>query len=184
MIETASTCIWSWDARMVPSFPDDEATWADAPNWELGHWISGRLGAASGSETFAALMEATALPTIRWSRSARGRRGGHRPHPVGARRHRRDCPGLFRLCGGEPGRDPFGSRLGAPVEREFALDDLVEVGIEERFARRRAQETELPAVVKLGYGEPTSDDLAGAVEARRIPGAVVSSRTSDVRCRW
>src|SRR5690606_17688850 len=43
MIATTRIFIWSWDARMVPSFPQDETTWADAPNWEFGHWISGRL---------------------------------------------------------------------------------------------------------------------------------------------
>jgi hypothetical protein len=181
MIETASTCVWSWDARMVPSFPDDEDTWADAPNWEFGHWVSGRLGAASGTETFAALMETYGF-------------ADYAVEPLGAVvdgvvvdriLSARDvidaiAPAYFAYAVESQGAIRFRSRRGAPVERELALDDLVEFGIEERFTRRRAQETELPAVVKLSYGEPASDDLAGAVEARRIAGTVVSSRTLDV----
>ncbi|MFW6077402.1 MAG: baseplate multidomain protein megatron, partial [Hyphomicrobiales bacterium] len=175
MIETASTCIWSWDARMAPSFPDDEATWADAPNWELGHWISGRLGAASGAETFAAIMEAYGF-------------ADYSVEPLGAVvdgvlidriMSARDVvdaivPAYFAYAVESQGAIRFRSRRGAPVDREVALDDLVDLSTgsergasEDLFARRRAQETELPAVVKLGYGEPTSDDLAGAVEARR-----------------
>ncbi|MEX2482540.1 MAG: phage tail protein, partial [Gammaproteobacteria bacterium] len=97
------------------------------------------------------------------------------------------APAYFAYAVESQGLVRFRSRRGAPVEREFALDDLVDAsagaersGRNERFARRRAQENELPAVVKLSYGEPTSDDLAGAVEARRLAGAVVSSRTLDV----
>ena len=181
MIETASTSIWSWDARMVPSFPDDEGTWADAPNWELGHWISGRLGAAPGSETFAAIMDAYGF-------------ADYSVEPLGAvvdavvidrilsARAVIDAiaPAYFAYAVESQGKVRFRSRKGAPVEREFALDDLVEIGAAERFSKRRAQESELPAVVKLGYGEPSSDDLAGAVEARRVAGSAVSSRVLDV----
>jgi len=56
----------------------------------------------------------------------------------------------------------------------------VELRGSERFSKRRSQESELPAVVKLTYGEPTSDDLAGAVEARRLSDTVVSIRTLDI----
>jgi hypothetical protein len=181
MIETESTCIWSWDARMVPSFPDDEATWADAPNWELGHWISGRLGAASGQETFAAVMDAYGFADYSVAPLG-GVVDGVVIDRILSARDVIDAiaPAYFAYAVESQGEIRIGSRMGAPVEREFALDDLVEFGAEERFARRRAQETDLPAVVKLGYGEPTSDDLAGAVEARRLAGAVVSSRTQDV----
>jgi hypothetical protein len=181
MIETASTCIWSWDARMVPSFPDDEATWADGANWELGHWISGRLGAASGSETFARLMDGYGF-------------ADYAVEPLGAVvdavivdriLSARDvidaiAPAYFAYAVESEGAIRFRSRLGAPVEREVGLDDLVELRGSERFSKRRSQESEIPAVVKLTYGEPTSDDLAGAVEARRLSGAVASIRTLDV----
>ena len=37
---------WCWDARPFPDFPARAAVWTDGPNWALGHWLNGRLGAA------------------------------------------------------------------------------------------------------------------------------------------
>jgi hypothetical protein len=44
MIEAMSA--WCWDARPFPDFPARANVWADGPNWALGHWLNGRLGAA------------------------------------------------------------------------------------------------------------------------------------------
>ena len=47
MIDPSATSVWAWDARPFPDFPAREDVWADGPNWQRGHWISGRLGAVS-----------------------------------------------------------------------------------------------------------------------------------------
>ena len=44
MIETSSTHVWCWDARPFPDFPARENIWTDGPNWNRGHWLSGRTG--------------------------------------------------------------------------------------------------------------------------------------------
>ena len=36
--------VWCWDARPFPDFPARNEVWADGPNWQLGHWLSGRMG--------------------------------------------------------------------------------------------------------------------------------------------
>ena len=36
--------VWCWDARPFPDFPARGDVWADGPNWQLGHWLSGRMG--------------------------------------------------------------------------------------------------------------------------------------------
>lgn len=46
MIDTDKTHIWCWDARPFPDFPARSDVWSDGPNWRLGHWLSGRVGAA------------------------------------------------------------------------------------------------------------------------------------------
>jgi hypothetical protein len=43
MLDKSRTSIWSWDARPFPDFPGADDFWGDAPNWELGHWINGRI---------------------------------------------------------------------------------------------------------------------------------------------
>ncbi len=47
MISPENIYVWTWDARPWPHFPQLEAVWGDGPNWRRGHWITGRLGAAS-----------------------------------------------------------------------------------------------------------------------------------------
>ena len=44
MIDMDATHVWCWDARPYPDFPARTDVWADGPNWELGHWLTGRTG--------------------------------------------------------------------------------------------------------------------------------------------
>lgn len=43
MLENDQISIWTWDARPYPYFPLRGDVWGDAPNWTLGHWLTGRL---------------------------------------------------------------------------------------------------------------------------------------------
>ena len=44
MIDMEGCHVWCWDARPYPDFPARVDVWADGPNWELGHWLTGRTG--------------------------------------------------------------------------------------------------------------------------------------------
>ncbi|MEO0360731.1 MAG: glycoside hydrolase TIM-barrel-like domain-containing protein, partial [Pseudomonadota bacterium] len=46
MIDLDRAFVWTWDVRPWPDFPSRTNVWSDGPNHRLGHWISGRLGAA------------------------------------------------------------------------------------------------------------------------------------------
>jgi hypothetical protein len=43
MLDLNLCSIWCWDARPFPDFPNAASFWGDAPNWETGHWLNGRL---------------------------------------------------------------------------------------------------------------------------------------------
>jgi len=43
MIDLGNLAIWAWDARPYPAFPGLSDIWADAANYDLGHWLNGRL---------------------------------------------------------------------------------------------------------------------------------------------
>ena len=47
MVNVADCAAWTWDARPYPFFPQATEIWSDGPNWRLGHWLTGRLGAVS-----------------------------------------------------------------------------------------------------------------------------------------
>ncbi|MEO6945239.1 MAG: glycoside hydrolase TIM-barrel-like domain-containing protein, partial [Nitrobacter sp.] len=46
MIDASAIHLWTWDARPYPAFPAAIDVWTDAPNWQTGHWLTGRLGTA------------------------------------------------------------------------------------------------------------------------------------------
>ena len=62
MIEMNEAAVWTWDARPFPDFPAREDIWADAPNWRLGHWLTGRLGAVGLGALVRDLCRAAGLP--------------------------------------------------------------------------------------------------------------------------
>ena len=51
----AGASAWCWDARPYPDFPARGDVWADAPDWNLGHWLNGRLGGLELADLAAAL---------------------------------------------------------------------------------------------------------------------------------
>ena len=48
--------VWTWDARPFPAFPADLSAWSDGGNWRGGHWLNGRLGAATLADAIAAIL--------------------------------------------------------------------------------------------------------------------------------
>ena len=50
LIDYDKISLWTWDARPYPTFPMFENYYSDAPNWQLGHWLTGRLRPGFGLE--------------------------------------------------------------------------------------------------------------------------------------
>ncbi|WP_127145663.1 baseplate multidomain protein megatron [Pelagibacterium montanilacus] len=65
MVDPERIYLWCWDARPFPAFPGLADVWADASNYETGHWLNGRLGAASIAEYLGALAEEYGVPAGR-----------------------------------------------------------------------------------------------------------------------
>ena len=43
MVNFDRISLWTWDARPYPTFPERFDFFGDAGNWQLGHWLTGRL---------------------------------------------------------------------------------------------------------------------------------------------
>ena len=72
MIDPAHLHLWAWDARPYPYFPDLTDVWSDGANWERGHWLNGRLGAASLAGLIAAVLRGPRLCGLSPSRTCTG----------------------------------------------------------------------------------------------------------------
>lgn len=62
MLDSDRIYLWCWDARPYPAFPGMPGIWSDAENYDTGHWLNGRLGAASAEEILAAMAGEFGVP--------------------------------------------------------------------------------------------------------------------------
>jgi len=187
--------VWTWDARPYPDFPAREDVWADAPNWRLGHWLNGRLGAAG----LGALVRELC------------RRAGLAESLIDVSELSDTVPG-FVISALESPRASIST-----LARHFGFD-AVESGGVIRFVTRgqqavstinpddmvaaqgdimeltRGQETELPQALKWQLVRPDEEYDTATVEARRVTvdaarvaadsfPLAVSLEEADRRCR-
>ncbi|PYG32422.1 baseplate multidomain protein megatron [Pelagimonas varians] len=50
VVDIGDVQIWAWDARPWPEFPQQTGFWSDGGDWQRGHWLNGRAGAAPAAE--------------------------------------------------------------------------------------------------------------------------------------
>jgi GTA TIM-barrel-like domain/Putative phage tail protein len=180
MVDPDSIFVWAWDARPYPAFPDFGTVWADGANWETGHWITGRIEAVSLDRLIAGVLkdfgfdDPGAVPVD-------GFMDGYViDRPLSARGA---LEPLLRLFGvdavaraGKIGWQGRGGRAVVPLTK----DDLVLVEEEPSIKLTRAQETELPQQVEIGFIEGETDYRQAAVASRRLSGS--SRREARADC--
>ncbi|MBX2853962.1 MAG: glycoside hydrolase/phage tail family protein, partial [Rhodobacteraceae bacterium] len=64
MLDLSRAHVWTWDARPWPDFPARRAVWSDGGVHGLGHWLTGRLGAADLPDTIAEICAQAGLTAI------------------------------------------------------------------------------------------------------------------------
>lgn len=62
MVDAGRLCLWAWDARPFPAFPQRSDVWRDNVNWRLGHWLNGRVSGVAISDLIAAILRDHGLP--------------------------------------------------------------------------------------------------------------------------
>ena len=172
MIDMGEYAVWCWDARPYPAWPGRSDVWGDTANWEVGHWLNGRLGNASLGEL---VREVCA-------------RSGIDPNALDVSRLADAVP-CFVIAALESPRASI-----APLARYFGFDAAESQGIlrfvpcggtsvptitaddlvaadrpeGEDIEFTRGQETELPRVLKWRMLSADEDYEAVTVEARRV----------------
>ena len=172
MVHVPECAAWTWDARPYPFFPALTGVWTDGPNWRLGHWLTGRLGAVSLAALVRHLCLRAGLPESRIDVS--GLWGAVEGYAIGALESpRASLTTLARHFGFDAvetgGVIRFVMRGRAAVA-ELGPDDLVAAPDPraEGLELTRAQETELPQALKWQLARADEDYDAAQVEAQRI----------------
>ncbi|MFN3972803.1 MAG: glycoside hydrolase TIM-barrel-like domain-containing protein [Gemmobacter sp.] len=170
MVHVPECAAWTWDARPYPFFPELTDVWTDGPNWRLGHWLTGRLGAVSLAALVRHLCLRAGMPEALIDVS--GLWGAVEGYAITAlEAPRSSISTLARHFGFDAieteGMIRFVMRGRASV-LALAHDDLVASREGEALELVRAQETELPQALKWQVARADEDYDAALVEARRI----------------
>jgi len=171
MVSVANCAAWTWDARPYPFFPQASDIWSDGPNWRLGHWLTGRLGAVSLAALVRRLCLRAGLADTLIDVS--GLWGAVEGYVISALESPRASISLLAQHFGfdaveSEGRIRFLMR-GQGVVAIIAPDGMVAAsGQGDVMELTRAQETELPQALKWQLARADEDYDAVIVEAQRI----------------
>jgi hypothetical protein len=169
MIDPARVYVWTWDARPFPAFPDLSGVWADGPNWESGHWITGRAEGAALDKLFPAILADYGLPSASFSGVDGFVDGYVLDRPMSAREAMEPlarCFGIDAVMG--DGLTMIG-RAGR-IAAEITMDDIVPDKEGRPWRLTRAQETELARELRLGFIDGEGEYRQAAVASRRLSG--------------
>jgi hypothetical protein len=180
MIDVSGIHLWTWDARPYPVFPLASDVWSDAPNWQTGHWLTGRLGGAPLDATVATLLSDASIDDVDASSLRDACDGYVVDRPMTPRAMIEPLATAYAFDAAAVGIDlKFVPRGGAPV-MEISEDELVDPEKDAPAKLTRAQETELPREVSFGYTDASVDYRRAAVTSRRLVGGASRALHSDL----
>ncbi len=170
MVDATAIHLWTWDARPYPAFPLLTDVWSDGANWETGHWLNGLLGAPTAEALVAQILSDYGITTATVG-DLDGTVDGYLIDQVmSARDAFEPLSELLAFEAAESGDIFRFVRRGRKAHRTFTVDDLVEEGTHPLVSIKRAQETELPAELAIGFSDALADYRASSVNSRRLTG--------------
>ena len=165
MVNAARNTWWAWDARPFPAFPARTDVWSDGANYARGHWLNGRLSAVDIGELIAGLCARFGLGAVDVSAVAGLVDGFVLDRPMTGRDALESLLAAFALDAVESEGVLKIRPRASPVVMSVTRAELAEHGRDAAtLIETRAQETDLPRMVRLGYVESSLDYRSGAVQ--------------------
>jgi hypothetical protein len=173
MLDLDHVHVYAWDARPYPAFPLNDRVWSDSANWQLGHWLNGRMASQPLASVIAALLDGYAFPDYDVTALDGLVAGLVVDRPMSAREALQPLELAYFIDAVEAGgRIRFRHRGAEPPRASLTLDDLVETKPNADLVRlTRGQETDLPAAARLSFSALGADYRQAVVQSRRLVGA-------------
>ncbi|MFG1464234.1 glycoside hydrolase/phage tail family protein [Xanthobacter sp. DSM 24535] len=171
MVEEGGLFLWTWDARPYPQFPLARDVWADGVNWETGHWLTGRLGAAPLASVIAEVCADHGVEAVSATGVLGVVSGFIVDRPMSARSALEPLARAFGFEAREEGGTLAFRPRGGAVAARIDVGDLVPGEEGATLSLVRAQESELPLEVGLSFIDAGSDYRTASVSSRRLVGA-------------
>jgi hypothetical protein len=180
MVVPSGIHLWTWDARPYPSFPAATDVWSDCANWETGHWLTGRFGSAPLDGLLRSMLTEAGIADFKCVELGEPVDGYLLDRPMAPRAAIEPLALTYAFDAVEEETTlRFRPRGGAPV-MELNEDHLVLPSAGAPFRLVRAQETELPREVSLGFTDGGYDYRRAAVISRRLVGEAARSAHADL----
>ena len=169
MVDATRLFHWCWDARPFPAFPARSDVWGDGANYARGHWLNGRAGLVDLASLITFVAARFGFTDIDVAAVEGLVDGFVLDRPMSARETLETLLQVFAIdCFESLGKLKFVSRR-TNIQISVPTSDLIE---DERdtpiLSRQRAQETDLPVAVHLGYAESGLDYRQAAVTQQRL----------------
>jgi hypothetical protein len=168
MVRHGRTHLWTWDARPFPAFPYLLDVWGDGENWETGHWLNGRLGTAPASDLVAQILDDYGIEGVEVGELDGVVDGYVIDGIASARQALEPLASLLMFEAFESGEAIRIVPRDRKTAATFGDADLVDESGRSLFSLRRAQETELPQEIAIGFNDPLADFRATEASARRL----------------
>lgn len=180
MIQLNRTFIWTWDARPWPDFPNRLTIWSDGPNHRLGHWISGRLGAASLADVVAEICLRAGLRSFDVSELYGVVQGFMLEDAGSARAALQSLMMAFAFDAFERGSKLRFRHRDRPVDAALGREDITlakQGGAD--MSLSRAPDGDLAASISFGFIDSERDYETGAIEARAVDSRFTRKESSN-----
>lgn len=171
MVDPERLFLWAWDARPYPAFPQQSSIWSDGENWRTGHWLTGRLGAATLADTIAAILRDHGFDDFDVSSVCGDLTGYVQGELTSARQMLAPLVEAFLIdVSEEEGRLIFRSRgkTALPVRD---IEVLAEREGEPAWTETRGHDSDFAAEAVIGFANTALDYDQASVRSRSMPGA-------------
>lgn len=173
MVDTTTIAAWCWDARPFPFFPQRSDLWGDAPNYDLGHWLNGRLGAVLLSDLVAEICSGAGFAAYDVSNLSGLVTGYARTGTMSPRDELNPLMSAFFFDGVESqGVIKFLMR-GQPQTTAVGESDLVtdpQSDPNYSFTLTRAQDDDLPLASRITFIDAGNGYQQGTYQSKRLVG--------------
>jgi hypothetical protein len=180
MIDPSGVHLWTWDARPYPVFPAAIGVWSDGPNWQTGHWLTGRLGSAPLAELISTLLTDAGITGFDTSALGEGPDGYLIDRPMAPRAALEPLASAYAFDAAEHSGVLVFRPRGGVSAAELGEDDLALPENGAPFRLTRAQETELPREIAFGFSDGGADYRRSVASSRRLVGGSAGSASAEL----
>jgi hypothetical protein len=180
MVRLDAIHLWTWDARPYPWFPYSTNVWRDGPNWQTGHWLNGRLGAVPLGQLVETVCADYGFAQVSAEELSDVIEGTVIDRPMSARAVLEPLANVFGFHSVAQDDHILFKPRGKGDITALNTTALADNGADEALVRKvRAQETELPSQMAVGFVQGAVDFRKGLSLSRRLTGQTLREAAMD-----